>query len=216
MTGRINRILEQFKQIQKARSKITTVGRISIYTFFTSDIITIITTIIDKDLSTVLAQRVTTWGMLIALIALFMMIGIADHEQAPIFEIDDLKRIDIILNNEKISTPEARLIFKEVVKNSIKPKVEKFVGISVVTGLLLSPVYFYIIDAILKNGWIVKVQNGMLVFGTGMSTYIRIVMCAYLVVGAANVMRIRTNRDNKIKGHMLTVIDEIELWKSIK
>lgn len=172
MTNKMNEILKEFNAIRKGKSKPTIIGKIIIAIYFVSIIVEIITFCFDNKLSTNLSQQLAIGGLMVAFISLFLMIRMADHEKEPNYNFNELKKINDILNNKKIVKTEEREILKKIITNSINHKGEKLVGVSALTSLLLSPVYFYFIDIILKQGLILAYDNGNIYFGPYMPIYI--------------------------------------------
>lgn len=212
----VNEILGRFNEIRKKRMKMTIIEKIIVFVFAFGTVATVITVWVDRGLGNKVSQQIAMWGMIITLISLFFMIAFAEHDKGPEFHLEDLQRINTILKDKEIKSKEERNLLEQVIRNSIDTATKKIHGMSIATGLLLSPVYFYIIDEILEAGWILNFKNGIWSFGKGMAVYIEIVMYALFVIGAINIIRIQKDRDSSIKKDLLKAIDEINLWLEIK
>lgn len=216
MREKMNEILKEFNEIRKKRTEMTLTERIVVVVFVLGLLVTVITIWIDRGLNNEMSQQIAMWGMIITLISLFFMIILAGHDKGLEFSLEDLQDINEVLNDKKIKNKEERKLLKEVISNSIETATKKLHGMSVATGLLLSPVYFYIIDEILDTGWILKLEDGVWNLGKGMVVYIEIVMYALFIIGAINIIRIQKDKNNSVKKDLLKAIDEINLWLEIK
>lgn len=173
-------------------------------------------------IKTVISDR-NMLAITIALVSILSIIFViwycvirADYEKKIEYSSEDLNNINRVLKRNKINTRDKRDLLKQVISNSIKPKVDKLLGMSILTGLILSPVYFYIIDQILEQGLIIQYKEEVWSFGPFFVLYIIIVGAALLAIGLINIVRIALNGKEFKKKDLICAIDEINLWKKIK
>ena len=208
-------ILEDFRPIRYERNTLPNAGKCSIGLFIGS-VLAILFSIVDEyKSSNIIGEHFTLCAMVALLISSFAMIIIADYEPAPKFDFEDLRKVDAILAGKKIETKEERELLKSIIGTSVKTETKKLIGINIFVSLLLSPVYFYVINIILEADLIIALNTEGFVFGEWILLYIEAIIyfiCAIIII---NIIRIMKDSETYAKKDLLQIIDEIELWKRL-
>lgn len=214
MNEKIEQILKEFNEIRRKKNKLTPID-ISILLIGAISYSAIWFVIFFYNKITFMSPtRITVISILIIISAMLYSIYRAYYEKEREYSHEDLKKIDCILRKHKVNTQKKRELLKLVIANSIESQKGKVLGISVLTGLMLSPVCFYVIDVILENGFIIKYLKCQKrwIRGPWFGYYIIVSLSMLFLICLINILHISINEEKNQKKDFLHVIDEINLW----
>lgn len=212
----MNEIMTTFISIRKKQNKLTKFGIVALAVLGVSSVFYLVMGFLRTVLDNTFVLSSLVISLAIAILSLFAVILIAEYEPPIAFTQQDLRDINDSLINHEIKGEENRKIFKEVVSASLKPKPRNLVGLSVFVGVLISPVFVFLRDAILEGNFLFSLDGGEFTIGAAMPIYVTCVFAGLLLVAALNVLRFVLEKDNARKKDLIRAIDEIDFWEKIK